>query len=102
MAMRSAMRRALGAQRLRRLRREHQRDAEHRALAGTGALRADVTAHAARQLACDGQAQPGAMGDAFAAAAAVVKIEELFGALGWETTTLVADVESPAPLVDTG
>src|SRR4051794_32381417 len=100
MAMRSAMNGTRTRRGHARRRGQHQRHREYRAMAGTGARGADVTAHAARQLSCDGQPQSGTMGHALAAAA-VVEVEKLFGALGCETASVVANVEAPASIGDT-
>src|SRR4051812_9394088 len=101
MAMRSAMRRVLAAQRQRRWGRQHQGDREDRALPRARAVRTDVAAHASRQLPRDREPQPGAMRDAFTAAA-VVEIEEFLGTFRRKAAPLVTDVQAPVAVADTG
>src|SRR5688572_18458994 len=88
MAMRSAMRDIL--------RRQAQGHGENGAAAGTGAERRDFSAHAPRELTCDSETQSRAMCHAIAAAA-IVDVEEFFGAFRRETAALVTDLEMPVP-----
>src|SRR5690348_18268257 len=97
-----AMRSAMGGTRDRLSaagRREHQRHREYRALAGPGAVRADVATHAARELTCDRETETRAMSHAFTRAA-IMDVEELLGGFGRKTTTAVADVQAPASVAD--
>src|SRR4249919_567105 len=95
MAMRSAMCSALRNSRQRRLWRQQQSHGEYRTQPGAGAVSGDVTAHATRELARDGESKTRAVGHTLPAAA-IVQVEQFLGSLRREAAPLVANLEAPS------